>query len=466
MFFQLFAIGNFGVTTSDLLIIILNNIFLYKFVWEGVELKIPKTSLHLILVLLTFTILLSGFIPLFTIDDGMILQFLKSYTHFIYLYLFLFFALSFEIKKDLIFTSIKIFLFISIFLNIYGIYQLVARAFDLPGGWIEMNNLSLTSRMDVNENVEIKQLALKFKDFYRATSIFSEPSAFVHYNLHNLIFLAIPFLTKTKKFFENRFLNTLLFVLIILNLFLTFSLTAVLGLLFIVTLSVFLEGRKLLNTYLKIFLISSILIVIADYFIQDIVGLSVLSLLGNRIYSVFDYLILGNEALVSGESLTWRLTVVRDSFDVWFNSPLLGNGIGLYSKISNVGFFSDNSFLALLSESGPLSALLFVVLFISIFYHSIKLRFNKKYSKSEISSTLINIVPYIMIVQFETNYLTSNQYLTISFVVPIYLLLKSIQYVYIENDEYSRVAFSEKSLKDRFSISIRNYLKSNSISAQ
>lgn len=463
--FQLFAIGNFGVTTSDIFILILNNVFLYKFVWEGTELKIPKTSIHILILLLIVFLLFSGIIPLLQINEGYIIQFLKTYSHFLYLYIFLLFGISFEIDEKFFFKVIQIILISSILVNLYGIYQLVARALDLPWGWVEINNASLLARTDQAPDTELKQLALQFKDFYRATSIFSEPSAFVHYNLHNLVFLAIPFLSKTKKIFESKFLNILIFLLILINLFLTFSLTAILGLSFLVFISAILEKKTLLKLYLKILLISAIVLLLADYYIQDIVGLSLISLIGDRIYSVLAYIFLNEDNLVDGESLTWRITVVMDSIEVWLKNPF-GVGSGLYAKNSEIANFSDNSLLAILSEAGPHSASVFIGLFVSLFYHTIKLRRNANISKNEIQSTFVNMLPYIMIIQFETNFLTANTYITVPFVLPLFFILSVIRSVYISNSKYYSFKFSTITLKAKFNENISKYIKNHSISAQ
>lgn len=464
MHFQVFGIGNFGITSSDLLILILDNIFLFNFFWGGKKLHIPKTSIHIFIFLLSFFMLVSGLVPLLEVNDDLIVQFAKTYAHFLYLYIFIFFGLTLKLDERLIFKILKILLFASIFVNLYGIYQLVARALDLPGGWIALNNASFLAREgEITADVEVKQLALQFKDFYRATSIFSEPSALVNYNLHNLIYLSIPFITKTKKVFENKFLNILIFTLILINLFLTFSLTAILGLSFLIFISMFLENKKLLKLYFKIFIFSAIVLVISDYIIQDIVGLSVLNLIGERVHTVLNYLLFGEDDLVSGESLTWRLQVVFDSFKVWAKSPILGVGSGLFSHNSEIANFSDNSFLALLAESGIATAFTFLTFFISIYYHSINLRRNKFLIKTPIQSSIVNMIPYIMTVQFETNFLTANTYNTVSFAVPIFFILNIISSIYINNNQGYIIKFLKVPMSERFQKNITHYLKTKSI---
>ena len=223
----------------------------------------------------------------------------------------------------------------------------------------------------------------------------------------------------------------------------------------------------MLSSYsrVKILLISAIVLLIADYYIQDIVGLSLISLIGDRIYSVLAYIFLNEDNLVDGESLTWRITVVMDSIEVWLKNPF-GVGSGLYAKNSEIANFSDNSLLAILSEAGPHSASVFIGLFVSLFYHTIKLRRNANISKNEIQSTFVNMLPYIMIIQFETNFLTANTYITVPFVLPLFFILSVIRSVYISNSKYYSFKFSTITLKTKFNENISKYIKNHSISAQ
>jgi len=457
MHLQIFSISTFGVSSSDIFIIILNCIFAYKFIWEGVELKLPKTSIHLYFISILVFSLISAFIPLFFLNEYHLLQFLKTFAHFLYLYLFAFFSLSFQIDNKLIFKAIQIYLVTALFANIYGIYQLIARALDLPWGWVDLNNISLVSRTD-SDATSFKQLALKFKDFYRATSIFSEPSAFVQFNLIALCFLALPFITKTKKIFKSQSFMIVMFILIAINLLITFSLTGVLGLFLLILTSMFLERRELLKLYLKIFTFLAILLVIADYFISDLVGLSVLEMLIDRVLGVF-YYFLGIGDLVHGESLSWRLEVVFESFNVWFKNPLTGVGLGLFHANSDIAGFSDNSFLALLAEAGPIAAFSFLFIFISSFYHAVKIRRSTDLILNEYQKTMVNMLPYIIVILFEVNFLTSNGWLGISFIVPLFIALNIINSIYVTNNKYTLVKFRDYPLKNKFYESLANFLK-------
>lgn len=458
VFFQVFAIGSFGVSTSDLFILVLNLIVLFKFFVSNEPLKIPKTSIHIYLFILFFFALLSGLTPLVNADGENLIQFLKTFSHFFYLYLFLFLFLSYEIDEKIIFTAIKIYLFLSIFINLYGIYQLIARAFDLPYGWVELSNVSLLSRVEGENMGDYKQLALKFKDFYRATSIFPEPSVFVQFNLLSLIFLSIPYISKAKLIFKSRLLLNIIFLLVLINLFITFSLTAVLGLVFIIFLSFFLETKELFKKYLIIFSISFFVLLVADFYVNEVLGVSLLNMIFDRVIGVILYVI-DPDFLVEGESFLWRLEVVIESFYVWLKSPVFGVGLGLFAKNSDIATFSDNSFLSILSEAGPIAALAFLGLFVSIFYHSIRIRKSDKYNLTETQKTLLVILPYLMIILFEVNYLTANGWLGVTFIVPFFIVFTTLNNIFASNNEFYLVKFSENSILEKLDLGLNNYLK-------
>ncbi len=453
----MFAIGSFGVSTSDIFILVLSVIVLFDFFVSNKPLKIPKTSIHIYLFTLMLFTLLSGITPLFYGEGDNLIQFIKTFSHFFYLYFFIFLFLSYEIDEKLIFLAIKIYLFLSIFINIYGIYQLIARAFDLPFAWMELNNVSLMSRFDTQEMQNYKQLALKFKDFYRATSIFPEPSVFVQFNLLSLIFLAIPYISKTKLLFKSPVMLNLIFLLVLINLFITFSLTAVLGLFFIIFLSFFLETKELFKKYILIFSISFVILLIADFYVNEVLGVSLLTMIFDRVLGVLLYII-DPDYLVEGESFLWRLEVVLESFNVWIKSPFFGVGLGLFDNNSEIAAFSDNSFLALLSEAGPIAALAFLGLFISIFYHSIRIRKSNQYNLSETQKTLLVIAPYLMIILFEVTYITANGYLGVTFIVPLFVVVASLNNIFASNNEYYLVRFSRVKFIEKINLGINTYL--------
>lgn len=458
---QIFGVATFGVSSTDFIIMFLNLFFMYKFFWEGVELKIPKTSIHIYIFILFLTCLFSAITPLFTLNEKELLQFLKTFSHFLYLYFFLFLALSFKIDSKTIFQAIKIYLITAILCNLYGIYQLVARALDLPFGWVELNHLSLVSRSDEDVS-NFKQLALKFKDFYRATSIFSEPSSFVQFNLIGLCFIAIPYITKTKKVFESNFYTILSFVLIVINLFITFSLTAVLGITLLVSTSVILEKKQMLKLYFKIFLFVIILLLISDYFISDLVGISILELIFDRIIGVFSFLTgMNTDSLVEGESLTWRIAVILESLNVWFKNPITGVGLGLFFENSNLAGFSDNSFLSILSEAGPIAALSYLLLFVSLFYHTIKIRITNNFELDDIQNTINNTAPYLLVILFEVNFITSNSWLGVSFIIPMFIIFSNLNSIYDKNNKYYSVIFSKSSINKKINKNLENYINTN-----
>jgi O-antigen ligase len=102
--------------------------------------------------------------------------------------------------------------------------------------------------------------------------------------------------------------------------------------------------------------------------------LSVLSLI---IYYPFSR-ILQNKSLganiISDESLNLRLDFFSTSIELFFNNPIIGNGIGMWKILSNqmltslVPYYVHNDFLQFLMETGIIGFTLYIFFFISVFY--------------------------------------------------------------------------------------------------
>ncbi|MGA2298814.1 MAG: hypothetical protein ABSG15_14810, partial [FCB group bacterium] len=253
--FQVFSIGSYGVTTLDVLLGILILVFIKKIVWDGEKLK---AGLHLGLFFyfgLFIAALLSGITPLQNGSMMMILQYFKSTIHFIFFGFFVFICAFYPFKEGLWTKVIKTFLIISIFINLFGIYQIVARAYDLPLAWLPITNISYVAKSDTDVS-SINQLSLQFGNFFRATSIFSEPSTLAIFTSMNLIFIIVPFVQNLKPFLKSKNLNIAVFITNIAGLFLTFSLTGYIILALVIIGIIVLERTKRIISFIYITIIS------------------------------------------------------------------------------------------------------------------------------------------------------------------------------------------------------------------
>ncbi|MBE2189634.1 MAG: hypothetical protein IAE98_09215, partial [Candidatus Kapabacteria bacterium] len=181
--FQLFAIGSTGITINDFLTFFIVVAFLVRAVWYGEEFKIPKNPILIFFLLFCFSTFISGVGPLLRGNPVEITQFFKTTAHFHQTILFAYVLFFIRIDSAIIWKFVRIWLVLSLSINIFGAYQIVARFFDLPFAWLDVSNMSMFARglLGSDEDSYV-QLSLQFGNFFRATSIFSEPSALAGFN--------------------------------------------------------------------------------------------------------------------------------------------------------------------------------------------------------------------------------------------------------------------------------------------
>jgi O-antigen ligase len=335
-------------------------------------------------------------------NNADVTQYIKTYLHLLFLSSFTVALAFFPVDNKTVFRIIKIWLIISIFVNIFGIYQLFARAFDLPFGWIELTNASLTH----SETETYQQLSLKFKNFYRATSIFSEPSALAGYNLIIIGFLMFPmFEVESFKIFKSKKFINFIFILSAIALFVTFSLTGLLGLA-VLFMGYFVFSKKIsIKKLFRILLIVALSIVAVDALIEIFFDTSVLGLFYTRIASILG---ITNKSIV-GESFGTRSDNFFYSLRTWISSPLIGVGLGQTKYFSKV-LYSDYAILHALMETGIFGGLAFALLFISTVAEFLVLR--KSFNLlNQAAIYLINSGFFVLCVLIITNLATSNSFI-------------------------------------------------------
>ncbi|MFA6571041.1 MAG: hypothetical protein WCT77_07365, partial [Bacteroidota bacterium] len=302
--YQLFGIGTYGVTLVDISIGLIILIYLKRVLWNGDKLKIWKNPAFLFFVGLLCAIIISGITPWMDGNQKMIIQYIKTALHFIFMGFVVFIAMSYPIKTRIWTQVIQMLLIISIFINLFGVYQIIARAYNLPFAWIPITNVSFTSR-GLTDISEVGQLSLNFGSFFRATSIFSEPSALAGFNLIIIIFVLIPWVQKQNSFFKSKALNITIFVIAIIGLFLAFSLTGYFGFaILIITILVF-EKSKRIFSLIKILSLMLVLLVIVDSIVYYYSDESVFRLIEQRVGFIFSSKGSNKESIL-GESYVGR----------------------------------------------------------------------------------------------------------------------------------------------------------------
>ncbi len=454
--YEWFNLGTNGITTNDFLTLIFTFLFLKIAIWDGEELRIarnPAIPIYFVFLLATFV---SGLSPLFSGNGDLMTQYLKTMLHFHFTALVTIIFIFNKFDNKSLNTFIKVWLVLSLFINIFGIYQIIARAFDLPFAWIDLTSASFFSRVQ-GDTDEFTQLSLRFEGFFRATSFFSEPSALGAFNGLTLAFSIVPGFKKLEPFIKSKYLRNAIIIFSVAGLLLAFSLTGV-AVLMIVLLTVLLTER--LNTFwglVKILPFLILFVFIADYAVESYAGISVLELFGKR-FGTLANLLSGSGGFsggIDGESVTMRGRNFSAMVSIWESSPIIGVGLGLtfFSTYADGWAFSDSSIMAVMAELGLVGAIPYIAMFIMFYVTSFRLIKTKvinqllDHDSKRLISMTIYIMPYLII----TNFVSANNLINISSAL-FFGIIMSIQnnyYIDIKKDYYP-LKLVELPLRDRF----------------
>lgn len=457
---QLFPIGTLGFTTSDAAVGVFYLLVLKDLIWDGGKVLLANRTSIIIYALLVFTIFLSFSMPLVSGDEGMIIQYIKSFSHWFYTSLFVVLLFVFPIEAKVFNLAFKTILIASIFINAFGIYQIVARAYDLPLAWIKLNNASLTVRgLYFEKATDFDQISLQFQGFYRATSYFSEPSRLAQFNLIIFILLVIPFVQKRRMFVKSKLLNIIIFIFFISGAFLTFSLTFVLGAASIVLCIFLFEKIKPFKHFFIAVVGSIFVILIADYAVKSYAGISVLELFGQRIEGVLAGDTYKSKHTV-GESSATRADNLIEAYHIFGDYPITGVGIGQRMYYSESEVFTNTAFMQVMAELGILGTFVYIGLFAYLFIES--LRFLRKQDIKELSDDenrlnglMLYFVTYLIVINFVAgnNWVSCDGWLFIGFV---FYMVHSYE-LKIHGQKYT-IRLVKTPLKDRFNRNIQSYL--------
>lgn len=450
--FQVFAVGTYGVTSLDIVTLLFYCVFFFKAIWHNPEFRIPNGLLTGAFALFSVSLITSA-VPLFaSFPAPEIAQYFKTLSHLIFLMLFAALCLSYEFKTSLIDKVLKTWLLLSLLINAFGIYQIFARAFDLPLAWLDFTNVSMAMRGTADGEESIKQLSLQYGNFFRATSIFSEPSALATFNVYILILIVIPFIQKTKMFFQSKLLNILIFIFAVAGVFLTFSLTGVLGLVLVLGGVFVLESVQIKRRILSIVLAIFLLLIPADLVIEQFTDTSVLQLFTKRISGIVN---MNNKMAegTDGESFGSRLATVNKSVLIWEQSPLVGIGLGLtqYNKEVDLDY-SDFSIMTALCELGVIGAIGFSFIFVALLIIGKKANIYIK-NNPDIDETLkrhFGLIFYLTLVQVEINFFTGNNLVVPNLWVPIFFILAPAYKFMLKNNKLYSFRLFNRALKDNF----------------
>jgi hypothetical protein len=416
--FQLFSVGGTGITINDFLTFFIVVAFLVKAVWYGEEFKIPKNPTLIFFLLFCLSTFISGVGPLLRGNPDEITQFFKTTAHFHQTVLFAYVLFFIRIDSTILWKFIRIWLVLSLAINIFGAYQIVARFFDLPFAWIDVSNMSMFARGLLGTDEEsYAQLSLQFGNFFRATSIFSEPSALAGFNTILLIFMLIPYIQTKKFLFKKPLMNFMVLFWIIVSLIISFSLTAILGVVVIIATAFIFEKYSNLSNFFKSFLYIIPVIFIVEFAIQSYNEQGIISLIWERVSTVFMFLFGGKSNLIVGESFGDRFANMVDYFTVWLHYPVFGYGFGCAYMTPYVRnwVFSDTSLMQVLSELGVIGFIGFFGMLFKLFAQSLQFNLNhRKFLDIDPElHRLLRLGLYMTVYYFITSYISANQIIQI-----------------------------------------------------
>jgi len=406
--FMLFSISGYGVKIIDVVLLLLYVFFVIELITDKKKIVINNNIVLHFIILLIVSSILSGFYPLLSGNAEAILQYFKTLVHFIFVYFVVFVFYAHNFSENFWDKLIRILLIYSIFINIFGIYQLFARLYNLPLAWLPINNVSMVYR-GMFDMSDITQISIQFMNLYRATSIFTEPSYYAIFLSSILIFQIVPYIRKQEPFIKNRCVNILILVLTIIALLATFSITAILCVLAIFLGLMIFEYRNFAKKFLVIVITSLIILIITDLIIKYYTETSPIELFYTRIEGIFKT-IEGSDRQITGESFKYRTEIIKTGFEIWQKSPITGCGLGNFylNQNKNINFAHDILGNAL-SEMGLIGTIAILGIFFSIFYFLIKLYKNQYFIElTDSESRLLGVFLFIMIQTTTVNFFSSS----------------------------------------------------------
>ncbi len=402
--YQIFEIAGFGVTPTVIASFVLYALVLLRLIFSRTKLEIQLSYSIKFFFLFAIAGILSGLYPLAYAHGPIIIQYLKSSAHFYSVIIFTFLCFSYKIKNTVWTKVLQAWLVVSVIANVYGIYQLVARALDLPLAWIQFNNSALTMRGAMQEEDAFQQISIQFQDFYRSSSFFTEPSGLAFFNIIVITLLIVPFIQKKQPFFNSKLFLIIAFVLSLINLLIAYSLTGLACLACVIITIFLIENKEYIWKLLGIIAIGLALIVISDSIVEDYTQVSPVGLFENRLSGIKKGG-LNKSKQVSGESLTDRFNSGQDAIRIWQRSPIVGVGLGTYQYQPEARYpFIDQLSLQTLAETGIIGFIALIGMLSTTLFTSYRLKKLSHLCDSPEDRRLNGIAIYMAVI-YSVNYL-------------------------------------------------------------
>ncbi len=388
--FQVFNVDHAGFTLADVGAILFGCIAVYRAL-TGQRMMIWRFDVVMVLLFALYAVsLISVIPPLMSGLHDQVLQYVKSTAHFSYMWFFTVCCASIPIDSRAVLRALRTYCVLAIGVNVFGIYQVPARAFDWPLAWIQTTNVSIGGT---------DQLSLGYEGFFRATSVFSEPSALAFYTSLSAIFLLVPYLMFNVRILNNRFLFFASLYSTFIAMFLTFSLTTVAQLSAFVVVLLLISRQSNIRKLLMISGTVAAVIVAANWAVVSYSGTDVFELYFQRIAAN----VVGGDKMETtvGDSFETRATDQKAAFSIWKKAPLLGTGFGCLGFIKADDGLSyvqtHQTYLYTLATTGILGFLVILGFMISLSVRAFSLFFRYRAVHSDVDSRLlvIAVAPFI-----------------------------------------------------------------------
>ncbi len=308
-------------------------------------------------------------------------EFWKSEVQLFFIVLLFLAVTQIRMKDSRMLLLLKLMIVLSVLIALFGIYQLPARFFGLPGAVLKLTNPSLSGSTQVIRVIQY---------MVRSSSIFSEPGYYGHY-LVGMMALSLTAAMHRPKLFGSPSLLYGMIGIQIIGLVFSSSMGSFYIFTELILVMILLERRiqrnRILITILAIIIIGGITMSVAE----SISGFPLREYLSERVYGIYMFVITGGDRsfMVGSESAYQRVDTAQIAMRVWQDHPLIGVGMGSYSLISyrygdyNPSGFAANALVNILAETGIIG----LIAILGVAFSSLMGLFRIFYRKPEHSTT-------------------------------------------------------------------------------
>ena len=283
-------------------------------------------------------------------------------------------------------------------LCLFGVYQIFARLYHLPFAWLELTNVTL---LQWYRGDETQQLSLRFGNYFRATSVFSEPSTLGLFCAQAILMLGTATAAHHGDVYvRSGFMRAVIGITLMVTLFLTYSMGALLTastLFVMMTLS--LERARRLIVLRNALAGIAIFVVVDLSLLQPIFGLSITQLTAARVQGIIAARSSGDyRDYVVGDSFATRLRSLREGERIWEQYPIIGAGLGRYAELSTYTAYNDTLYFRVLAELGLLGLIAVVGFLWSVSVHLF--RATRRLAIGSDEWIVVRTMAYTVVIQF------------------------------------------------------------------